>query len=263
MTTQLENTELSDELHEAHRGLKGCVRDERCGAVPLVWVLGTCTECKLQVEASLRTFGSMGIAGSELGRPALAGLSSLTTWVEETIAKAKLCGWVKAQVVASERSATTRAATSASSTIDAVERPTRLKEGTAESRVLLLPDALFERFKAICAVIQELYMYCTALVQQRWASMPEQADAAHAADSKEAHTDIHQALNVSHTGEEVKTNDSPVVQCGEGPCGAGGSAASARFDAGEVMRSTAADLHPCKKDRQPTPSHFPACQRQR
>ena len=58
--------------------------------MPLAWVLDTCTEFKLQVEASLRTFDSMGIAGSELGRPALAGLSSLTTWVEETIAKAQL-----------------------------------------------------------------------------------------------------------------------------------------------------------------------------
>ena len=35
----------------------------------------------------------------------LAGLPSLTTWVEETIAKAKLCDDAKAQVVASERSA--------------------------------------------------------------------------------------------------------------------------------------------------------------
>ena len=146
---------------------------------------------------------------------------------------------------ASERSATTRAATSASSTIDAVERLTRLKEGMPESRVLLLPDA-FERFKAICTVIQELYIYCTALVQQFWAPMLEQADAAHAADSKKAHTDIHQAPNVSHTGEVATADDSSVVQCGEGPCDAGGSAASARSDAGEVVRSTAADLHPRK-----------------
>ena len=86
-----------------------------------------------------------------------------------------------------------------------------------------------------------------ALIQQRWVSMPEQADAAHAADSKEAHTDIHQAPNVSHTGEVATADDdSSVVQCGEGPCEAGGSAASARFDAGEMMRSTAADLHLCK-----------------
>ena len=85
-----------------------------------------------------------------------------------------------------------------------------------------------------------------ALIQQRWVSMPEQADAAHAADSKEAHTDIHQAPNVSHTCEEATADDSSVVQCGEGLCGAGSSAASARFGAGEVMQSTAADLHPCK-----------------
>ena len=78
--------------------------------------------------------------------------------------------------------------------------------------------------------------------------MPEQKDAAHASDSKEAHTDIHQAPNnVSHTGEVATADDSSVVKCGEGPCDAGGSAASARSDAGEVMRSTAADLHPCKK----------------
>ena len=44
----------------------------------------------------MRTFDSLGIAGSELGRPALAGLSSLITWVEKTIAKAKLCDAVKA-----------------------------------------------------------------------------------------------------------------------------------------------------------------------
>ena len=78
--------------------------------------------------------------------------------------------------------------------------------------------------------------------------MPEQADAAHAADSKEAHTDIHQAPNVSHTGEVATADDSSVVQCGEGPCGAGGSAASARFGAGEVVQYTAADFHPCKTD---------------
>ena len=97
INTQFENTELSGELHEVHRGLKGCARDERCDAVPLAWMLDTCTEYKLQVEASLRTFDSMGIAGSKLGRPALAaGLSSLTTWVEETIAKAKLCDDAKA-----------------------------------------------------------------------------------------------------------------------------------------------------------------------
>ena len=69
---------------------------------------------------------------------------------------------------------------------------------------LLLPEA-FERFKAIYTVVQELYIHCIALVQPRWASMPEQADAAHAADSKEAHTDIQQAPNVSHTDEVATT----------------------------------------------------------
>ena len=50
----------------------------------------------------------------------------------------------------------------------------------------------FERFTAIYTVVQELYLHCMALTQQRWVSMPEQADAAHAAaDSKEAHADIH------------------------------------------------------------------------
>ena len=76
MTTQFENTELTGELNEVHRGLKGCVRrDERCETVPLASMLDSCTEFKLQVEASLRTYDSLGIAGSELGRPALAGLS--------------------------------------------------------------------------------------------------------------------------------------------------------------------------------------------
>ena len=203
-TTQFENTELSGEPHEVHRGLKGCMRDERCDAVPLAWMLQTCTEYKLQVETSMRTFDSMGIAGSDLGRPALAGLSRFTTWVEETIAKTKSCDDAKAQAVASERSATTRAATSASRTIDAVERPTRLNEGMTEPlvlqhEILLRVHEAFERFKAIYTVVQELHMHCMALVQQRWASIPEQADAAHAADSKETHTDIHQAPNVSHT----------------------------------------------------------------
>ena len=51
-----------------------------------------------------------------------------------------------------------------SSTIDAVERLTRLNEDMTESRVLqheillLLPEA-FERFKAICTIVQELYIY--------------------------------------------------------------------------------------------------------
>ena len=77
--------------------MKGCARDERFDAVPLAWMLDTSTEYKLQVEASLRTFDSIGIAGSELGRPALAGLYSLATWVEEAIAKVKLCEDVTAQ----------------------------------------------------------------------------------------------------------------------------------------------------------------------
>ena len=83
-------------------------------------MLGTCTKYKLQAKASLRTFDSMGIiAGSELGRPALAGLSSLTTWVEETIAKVQLLGDVTAALmVAIEHSATTRAVTSISRAID-------------------------------------------------------------------------------------------------------------------------------------------------
>ena len=168
----------------------------------------------------MRTVDSMGIAGSDLGRPALAGLSSLTTWIsgiEETIAKAKSCGDVMAQAVASERSATTRAATSDSSTIDAVERLTRLKESMTESLVLqheflmLLQEAL-ERFKAIHTAVQGPYRHCAELAQQRQASMPEQADTAHAADSKEVHTDIHQAPNVSRTEEVATADDSSIVQ---------------------------------------------------
>jgi hypothetical protein len=90
-------------------------------------------------------------------------------------------------MVASERSATTRAVTSISRAIDEQQRLTRLKECMTESLVLqreillLLPE-VFERFKASCTAVQELYIYCTALVQQRWASILEQADAAHAAD---------------------------------------------------------------------------------
>ena len=135
--------------------MKGCARDERCDAVPLAWMLDTCTEYKLQLETFMRTLGSLGIAGSDLGRPALTGLSSFTTWVEETITKAKLCDDVKAQVMPSERSATTRSGTSASRTIDAVERLTRLNEGMTESLVLQheillrLPVVAFERFTAI------------------------------------------------------------------------------------------------------------------
>ena len=49
-------------------------------------------------------------------------------------------------------------------------------------------------------VVQELHLRCMALTQQRWVSMPEQANAAHAAGSKEAHTDIRQAPDASHTG---------------------------------------------------------------
>ena len=53
--------------------------------------------------------------------------------------------------------ATTRAATSASRTIDAVERPTRLNEGMTESLVLqheimLRLSVAFERFTAIYLV---------------------------------------------------------------------------------------------------------------
>ena len=53
ITKQFENTELSGELHEVHRGLKGCARDKRCGAVPLVGMLETCTEFKLQLETNM------------------------------------------------------------------------------------------------------------------------------------------------------------------------------------------------------------------
>ena len=250
--TQFENTELSGELHEVHRGLKGGVRDERCDTVPLASTLDSCTECKLQVEAFLRTFDSLGIDGSELGRPALAGLSSLTTRVEETIAKGQLLDDVMAEMMAIKRSAPTRAVTSISRAIDEQQqRLTRLMECVTESlvlqrEILLLSSEVFERFKAICTVIQELYIYCTALVQQRWASMPEQADAAHAADSKEAHTDIQQSPSGSRADEVATADDSSAVQCGEGPCDAESSDASARFDAGEAMQNTAADLHPCK-----------------
>ena len=249
---QFENTELSGELHEVHRGLKGGVRDERCDTVPLASTLDSCTECKLQVEAFLRTFDSLGIDGSELGRPALAGLSSLTTRVEETIAKGQLLDDVMAEMMAIKRSAPTRAVTSISRAIDEQQqRLTRLMECVTESlvlqrEILLLSSEVVERFTAICTIIQEMYIYCTALVQQRWASMPEQADAAHAADSKEAHTDIQQSPSGSRADEVATADDSSAVQCGEGPCDAESSDASARFDAGEAMQNTAADLHPCK-----------------
>ena len=198
----------------------------------------------------------MGIAGSDLGRPALSGLSSLTTWingVEETIATAKSCGDIKAQAMASERPTTTRATTSDSSTINAVERATRQKEGMIESLVLqheiaMLMHEAFERSKAIHNAVQKLYIHCAELVQQRQASMPEQALTAPAADSKEAHTDIQQAPNVSHTDEVATTDDSSAVQCGEGTCDAGGDAAPARFGAGEATQYTASDFHPCKSD---------------
>ena len=92
-----------------------------------------------------------------LGRPALAGLSSLTTWVEETIAKAKLCDDVKARVVASKRSAATRAATSASRAIDAAERLTRLMTESLvlQREILFLLQEAFERFKASCTAVQK------------------------------------------------------------------------------------------------------------
>jgi len=103
INTQFENTELTGELHEIHRDLKGGVRDVRCDTVPLASMLDRCAEFKLQVEASLRTYDSLGIDGSELGRPALAGLPSLTTCVEETIAKGQLLDDVMAQMEAIER----------------------------------------------------------------------------------------------------------------------------------------------------------------
>ena len=133
INTQFENTELTGELHEVHRDLKGGVRDVRCDTVPLASMLDRCAEFKLQVEASLRTYDSLGIDGSELGRPALAGLSSLTTRVEETIAKGQLLDDVMAQMVAIERSAPTRAVTSISRAIDDNQRLTRLM---TESMVL-------------------------------------------------------------------------------------------------------------------------------
>ena len=190
INTQFENTELTGELHEIHRDLKGGVRDVRCDTVPLASTLDSCTECKLQVEASLRTFDSLGIDGSELGRPALAGLPSLTTCVEETIAKGQLLDDVMAQMEAIERLAPTRAVTSISRAIDENQRLTRLiaESLVLQREIMLLLSEVFERFKAIFTAIQELDIYCIALVQQRWASKPEQADAAHAADSKEAHS---------------------------------------------------------------------------
>ena len=244
---------MTGEPHEVHRDLKGCARDERCDAVPPASMLETSTAHRLQeVETIVRAVDSMGIAGSDLGRPALAGLSSLTTWisgVEETIATAESCDDVKAQTMASERQTTTRAVTSDSSTISAAKRLTWQKNGMIESLVLqheiamLLLEA-FEHFKAIHTAVQELYMHCAELVQQRQASMPEQALTASAADSKEAHTDIQQASNGSHTDEVTTTDDSSTVQCGEGSCDAGGDAAPARFDAGEAAQYTAADFHP-------------------
>ena len=251
INTQFENTELTGELHEIHRDLKGGVRDVRCDTVPLASTLDSCTELKLQVEANLRTYDSLGIDGSELGRPALAGLSSLTTCVEETIAKGQLLDDVMAQMVAIERSALTRAVTSISRAIDDNQRLTRLMTESLvlQREILLLLPEVFERFKAIVTAIQELDIYCIALVQQRWASVLEQADAALAAGPKEAHTVIiQQSPNVSHTDEVVTADDSSAVQRGEPPCDAESSDASAWFDAGEVMHNTAAALHPCKRD---------------
>ena len=216
INTQFENTELTGELHEIHRDLKGGVRDVRCDTVPLASMLDRCAEFKLQVEASLRTYDSLGIDGSELGRQALAGLSSLTTRLEETIAKGQLLDDVMAQMVAIERSATTRAMTSFSRAIDEQQRLTRLKECVTESlvlqrEILLLLSEVFERFKAICTAVLELIIYCTALVEQRWASVLEQADAALAAGPKEAHTDIQQSPNVSRTDEVATADDSSAV----------------------------------------------------
>ena len=121
----------------------------------------------------MRTFDSLGIAGSELGRPALAGLSSLATEVEGTIAKLKLCEDATAQMVARERSATTRAATSASRAIDEQQRLTWLKEYMTKSLelqrdILLLLPEVFERFKASCTVVQELYL--GMYTAQRWSN---------------------------------------------------------------------------------------------
>ena len=104
-------------------------------------------------------------------------------------------------MVASERSATTRAATSASRAIDAAERLTRLMTESLVMRreiLSLLPEAF-----GFCNsdLQKERFLHCVALTQQRWVSMPEQADAAHAADSKEAHTDIQQSPNVSRADE--------------------------------------------------------------
>ena len=115
-----------------------------------------------------------------------------------------------------------------------------------QHEILVLVHEAFKRFIAIHTVVQDLYIHYAALVLQRRAPLPEQADAAYAADSKEAHTGIHQAPNASHTGELATADDSSVVQCGEPPCGAGGSTASARFGAGEVMQYTASDFHPFK-----------------
>ena len=47
--------------------------------------------------------------------------------------------------------------------------------------------------------------------------MPEQADAAHAAGPKEAHTDIQQSPNVSHTDEVATADDSSVCNVERAP----------------------------------------------
>jgi len=103
--------------------------------------------------------------------------------------------------------------TSFSRAIDEQQRLTRLMECVTESlvlqrEILLLLSEVFERFKAICTAVLELDIYCTALVQQRWASVLEQADAAHAADPKEAHTDIQQSPNGSRADEVATADDS-------------------------------------------------------
>ena len=240
-TTQFENTELSGGPHGVHRGLKGCARDERCDAVPLAWMLETCTDYKLQVETSTRTFDSMGIAGSDLGRPALAGLSRFTTWVEETIAKAKSCDDVKAQVVASERSATTRAVTSTSRTIDAVERLTRLNEGMAKSLVLqhgimLRVHEAFERFKAIYTVVHKNCVYAA----WRWSNsaglqcLSKQTLHTLLTRKRRTQTLTRRRMFLTLAKWLLRTTRR-LCNVERAPAAQGGSAASARFGAGEVM----------------------------
>ena len=104
----------------------------------------------------MRAVDSISIASSDLGRPALAGLSSLTTWtneVEETISKAKSCDDVKAQAMASKRSTTTRAATSDSSTINAAER---LTPHTTEGGYNQIPGAATRDCDAVARGVRAL-----------------------------------------------------------------------------------------------------------